>query len=115
MPKAVIIRTDNSREVAEFEAGESYPLLRDSVGGLIECVTLRDKNFADLWLNEEGKLIDLPYNEVATLLWMDLYGPTDVILGDVVITGAADDEGETLGLSDEEVQYFLNYAHWVGA
>jgi hypothetical protein len=110
MHKAVIIRTDDSREVVEFEAGESYPLLREAVGGFIECVTLRDKNFADMWLNEEGKVIGLPFNAVATLLWASMYGFSDVMVGDVVITGSCDEEGETLGLSDEEVEFFMNYA-----
>ena len=113
MAKAVIIKVDGTKSVAEFEVGDSYTLLKDTVGGLIECVTLRDKNFADMWLNEEGKLLNFEVNPIATALWEDMYGTTDYICGDVIITGNADDEGETLGLSDEEVSYFLTYGNFL--
>ena len=113
MAKAVIIKVNGSKSVAEFEVGDSYNLLSTTVGGLIECVTLRDKNFADMWINENGKFSNLEVNPIATALWFDMYGNTDYICGDVIITGGADDEGETLGLLDEEVAYFLNYGNFL--
>ena len=32
-----------------------------------------------------------------------MYGRTDYIVGDIVLTGGADNEGETIGLTDEQI------------
>jgi hypothetical protein len=108
MEKAVIIKTDGTKEVVEFEIGESYDLLSKSVEGWIECVSLISRN-ADMWVNEEGKLNGLPVNTHATALWVEEFGMTDIIVGNIIITGGVDNEGETLGLSDEQVSNFMNY------
>ena len=108
--KAIVIYTDGSKDVAEFEKGDSYNLLSSTVGGLIQCVSLDDKEGKpDMWLNEEGKLIGLDQNPTATALWVDMYGTTDVIMGNVIITGGCDEEGETIGLTDEQLAFFLAY------
>jgi hypothetical protein len=99
--KAYIVKVDGSREVVEFEKGESYDVLSKAVGGYIECVRLADN--LDMWVNEEGKLVGLPVNEYGTLFYQEIHGATDIICGDVIFTGGADDEGETLGLSDDEI------------
>jgi hypothetical protein len=104
--KAVVIRTDNSKQVVEFTNDTSYKTLSEAVGGYIECVYLHNRNL-DLWLNEEGKITGLPVNPKATGLWMEMYGLTDMIVGDVIITGTADEEGYTTGLTDEEVTQLL--------
>ena len=108
MNTAVIIRTDGSRDTAEFELGKSYNLLSGTVGGLIECITLTKHN-ADMWANENGKYECEFQNPIATALWAEMYGTTDVIMGDVVITGGSDDEGETLGLTNEQIKFFMEY------
>jgi hypothetical protein len=108
MEKAVIIKTDGTKEVVEFEIGKSYDLLSKSVEGWIECVSLVSRN-ADMWVNEEGKLNGLPENHQATALWVEEFGMTDIIVGNIIITGGADNEGETLGLSDEQVSEFMKY------
>ena len=108
--KAVIIKTDSTKSVAEFTSETCYDLLSKTVGGLIECVTLRDKEGTpDMWINENGKYSGLDQNPTATALWVDMYDLTDVIMGDVIITGGSDEEGETLGLSDEQVAFFMEY------
>jgi hypothetical protein len=61
-----------------------------------------------MWVNEEGKYSGLTQNPIATALWADMYGNTDLIMGNVIIT-ADDGEGETVGLSDEQVKFFMNY------
>ena len=111
MAKAVIIRTDGKKEVVEFEIGKSYNLISTAVGGMIECISLTNViGQPDMWINENGKFSGLDQNPYATALWVDIYSTTDVIMGDVIITGGADEEGETLGLSDEQVDYFMGYA-----
>lgn len=94
--KAYIVRTDNTTAIVEFEYGKSYEMLKSAVGGWIECVSL-DKDL-DMWVNEEGKLLGLPVNEIATHCWESVYGRTDIIVGDVIFTGGVDEDGETLGL-----------------
>jgi hypothetical protein len=106
MAKALIIRTSGLREIVEFEVGNSYDTLKTAVGGWLECVHLPSIG-ADLWLNEEGKLIGLPYSPYGTVLWAKEYGFTDKIMGDIVITGGADEEGETLGLTEEQLKAVL--------
>lgn len=105
MSKALILSIDGNRKIVDFEVGNSYELLRDTVGGLIECVSL--SNTIDLWVNEEGKLLDLPGNLLATLLYQSVYDTKDVIVGDVIFTGGADEDGETLGLSDADLAFLL--------
>lgn len=79
-----------------------YNTLSEGVGGMIEAVTLN--NF-DLWCNEEGLYANLPINTIATQLWDETYPNSgNVILGNVVITGGCDDEGETLGLNHDQIQ-----------
>ena len=99
--KAYIVKVDGSREIVEFEKGKSYDVLSKAVGGYIELVRLADN--LDMWVNEEGKLMGLPVNEYGTVFWTNLYGATDVICGDIIFTGGSDEEGETLGLNDDEI------------
>lgn len=100
--KALILHTDNRVEV-EQDTNEfvSYATLSNAVGGYIEAVSL--PNGLTLWVNEEGKLNGLPVNEYATRLFTSAFGAVDIIVGNAIVTGGADDEGETLGLTDKEV------------
>ena len=76
--------------------------LQERVGGYIEAVTSDDGQIT-LWINEEGKLINLPVNELGTALW-HLVSPrmngVDVLCGAVVVTGGCDDNGDTLSIPD---------------
>jgi hypothetical protein len=109
MEKAVIIKTDGTKEIAQFEIGKSYELLSKSVGGYIQLANLPSKGIA-MWCNEEGKLTDLPQTPSATALWVDDYSTTDVMVGDVIITsGDISPDGDTLGLSDEQVADLMIY------
>jgi len=70
-----------------------------------------------MWLNEEGKLLGLPRNELATSLCQLMERPiaeTDFIAGSVVFTGV-DEQGDTVacpqswidGLSLNFPQHFV--------
>lgn len=108
--KAVKITTDGQKSVVEFTNETCYETLSEAVGGYIECVSLYDKPGApDMWVNEEGKLDGLDQNPIATALWVDMYSTTDVMAGNVIITGGADEEGYTQGLTDDQVEFFLKY------
>ena len=104
--KAVIISTEGQKSVVEFEFGKSYQLLSDAVGGMIECVGLKD---ADLWCNENGISEGLDLNMIASAIYSEAFNASSPILGNVIITGSVDAEGETLGLTDEQVAYWLEY------
>ena len=105
--KAVIVKTTGEKSVVEFDNSTAYKTLSGAVGGYIECVHLPETLDLDLWVNEEGKLDGLVFNLFGTYLWVENYGKTDVIVGDVIFTSGTDNEGHTLGLSDEQVDYLL--------
>lgn len=98
MKTALRVNTDFTTEILDLSSNE-YDQLSGSVGGLIEAVDLGPD--LTMWLNEEGKLIGLPVNEIGSALWVLEYGNTDIILGDVVFTGPSDENGDTLSLDDK--------------
>jgi hypothetical protein len=100
MEKVVSITTDNTVEIKEVESIE-YETLYEAVNGLVELVSINED--IDMWLNEEGKLIGLEPNVLATLLFNKAFSQKDVIMGNIIITGGADDEGNTVGLSDSSI------------
>ena len=58
-----------------------------------------------MWVNEEGKMDGLPYNNIASRLFDKVFGVfVDEIVGDVIISGGTDDDGETLGLTDDQIE-----------
>ena len=112
--KALVITTDNTVEV-EQDTNEfvSYATLSRAVGGMIEAVTL--PNGLTLWVNEEGKMDGLAPNVYATRLFVSAFGAVDVIVGNAIVTGGADDDGETLGLTDEQVAELVAELLYAGA
>ena len=105
MEKVISITTDNVISVQEVDEVD-YELLSTSVNGMVELVSI-DRN-VDMWLNEEGKLLNLPNNIIATILWNKLFSNNpDIIKGDIVITGGSDDMGNSTGLSDNSIKDIL--------
>lgn len=92
-----------------FEIGNSYDMISNSVNGWIECVRLNKG--IDMWVNEEGKILDYcDYNPTATAIFWTTYGfMTDTIYGDVIFT-SSNEEGETIGLTIEQVEYLKEIA-----
>lgn len=67
---------------SQFKGGQpGLKWLQEQVDGLIEYVGFKD---GDMVINEEGKLLDLAFNQKATEMWVAEYGNTDAIVGDVV-------------------------------
>jgi hypothetical protein len=100
MEKVLTITTDNAVEVREVPSVE-YETLYEAVNGLVELVTINED--IDMWLNEDGKVNGLEPNVLATLLFNKVFPNKDIIMGDIIITGGADDEGNTVGLSDASI------------
>jgi hypothetical protein len=107
--KALKISTQGVREVVDFDNETAYSVIRSAVGGWIECIRIPSMG-VEMWVNEEGKLADNPIiNPIATALWVDNYGKTDVTVGDVIITGPPNGEGDSQGLTEEQLATLLAY------
>jgi hypothetical protein len=105
--KALHIKTTGQIKVVEFDNETCYKTLSDGVGGLIECVAMSEQ--MDLWCNEEGKNEGRELNPLATRLFQEAHGQIDYIAGDAVITGGIDDDGNSLGLTDEQIDEITLY------
>lgn len=105
--KAVIITTQGEKSVVEFDNATCYKTLSDAVGGMIECVGI-DEN-TDMWVNENGIAEGLPLNLFGSAIYKETWNAGNPILGNIIITGGADEEGYTLGLTDEQVEKWLAY------
>lgn len=89
-------------QVVEISDKEPSDKIHELVDGSFQCIELNDDVF--VWVNEEGKLRGLPWNQRAQILWDERYGRgTDFLVGSAVLTGGADARGETLGLSDHQI------------
>lgn len=89
--KARVINPDGTERFDYPSDGKKFTLqeLQAMVGGYIEHVILpRGNGHVQAFVNEEGKLTGLPYNEVAS----KIYGrePADVIVGTMVIVSTED-------------------------
>lgn len=102
MKKAVQITTLGKMVAIDLEF-DSLEKLQSAVGGWVQAIDLSDT--MSMWCNEEGKMNSLPHNPFGQAFWEKSYGRTDYIVGDVVMTGGVDDEGETISLTDEQIIY----------
>jgi hypothetical protein len=100
----VVIKADGTLERLDLsESEQELKSLQNAVGGYVQVIELKD-DFT-MWVNEEGKLLNLPVNEIATVIWEVRFGlDTDIICGDVVFTGGMDEDGETLTISEANIQ-----------
>lgn len=85
MTKALLIKTSGEHQPLELPEGNSYEVLRDAVGGLIDCV--RNETLVG-YVNDEGLLIGLEPNIVASAM----FGRP--LVGDCVVTSAVNEQGE---------------------
>jgi hypothetical protein len=86
MTKAVIIRTSGTVEPLTLsEADGGYAEIRDAVGGYIDAV--RDGSLVG-YVHDEGLLIGLPVNVMASALF------ARPLVGDVVLVGCVSPSGE---------------------
>lgn len=111
MSYAVLIHADGLVECIDFPGPDDdgqYQAMSDAVGGYIEHVNVICNDVPlDMWVNEEGLLRRFPYNSVASYIYQQsVKGGEVLIVGDALIT-SGDDEGNTLGLTDEQVQQVL--------
>jgi hypothetical protein len=105
MRNALIIGFDESITVVDLDSEEgSYNILSNAVDGYIEAIRFTET--LNMYINEEGKLNGLMVNPMATAIFQTRYGKVDIIVGNAVLTGGVDEDGEDMGLSDEQVERF---------
>lgn len=105
MRNALIIGFDDSLTVVDLDSEQgSYKILSDAVDGYIEAVTLNES--LSMYVNEEGKIHGLMVNPIATAIFQNRFGKIDTINGNAVVTGGVDEDGEDMGLTDEQVTRF---------
>ena len=105
MRNALVIGFDESLEVIDLDSPEgTLEVLQNAVDGWVQAVDINPT--VTMWMNEEGKLDGLPFNGIATGLFQARFGKIDIIMGNAVLTGGVDAEGETVGLSYGQVKQF---------
>jgi len=97
MTLGLLVKTDKT---FEYINTNGYKDIQRAVDGFIEAVSFGDNQYF-CYINEEGKLIGLENNELATSLWYDsgqmiLLG--DYIAGDAMFFGGVDEEGNDIDI-----------------
>lgn len=86
MAEATLFTEDGDVADVEPTDGDYFTLeeLQRLIGGLIETKYLMSQD-KYLIFHEEGKLLDLPLNDLATAIYQREYGPVDVIVGPALL------------------------------
>ena len=102
--KAVLVKTSGEVTAIELPRDGAHTVIHELVGGWFDCVNDWEMGVT-AYVHDEGLLIDLPTNNMASLLFRR------VLAGDVVLVGIADDEGyDTNVPSDFMTEHFANMA-----
>ena len=120
--QAVVINPDRTHDVVTIPRKTEERTLQTFVGGYIEAVygwtyiaSKPEAGHTDpdqaadvaFFCNEEGKIHNMPENEVATALWW-LLNPDargiDYLRGVVVVTGGANGNGDTVSVPSQVVR-----------
>lgn len=94
MSKITVVACKPGKNPEVIEIENTLEAMQHIVGGLIQLVAVGE---FDLFVNEEGHLLDLAYNR--DVMGLPIVGP--------LFISKADDEGETIGLNPDEVQEAL--------
>jgi hypothetical protein len=109
--KGILMPVDQFAPISVVEFDQSdYTQITKLIGGTFGVTdTLRPD--ASVWYHDEGKILGLPVNRRASLfLWVHRteFRGYDALMGDVLILGPADDEGNTTSVPDELVELLFN-------
>lgn len=111
--KAIKLTTNDVISVVDIQE-PTLQGMQEHVGGHIEIVRpyllgeidVPDSKSLIMLCNDDGKVLDMPENEVASELYDN---PYDDIVGDVLIMaeGFVDGEPDIVGLTDEQAQALM--------
>ncbi|MEV7275291.1 DUF3846 domain-containing protein [Streptomyces bacillaris] len=105
---ALILRTNGEFEIIEWPTdGHLEILYRAIVCDRVDAVRISPK--LTMWIDDEGLITEAPINRSATILYALHKEPHQHYVGNVVITGGADHEGETLGLTKDEIAALVEF------
>ena len=96
------LKADGTVETFEFDTANCAQKIHDLIDGWLDLIPQNFHSRVTMYANEDGKRDDLPFNFLATILsglW-----PQDYVVGDVVLVGAPNAEGDDQGLPDEVIQ-----------
>lgn len=96
--RVIILKAETDEVAIVQKFPHSLESMQAVVDGYVEPVRVTDS--ITIWGNETGKIDGLDLNFY--LLGHD-DKPLDIVVGDVLITGT-DEEGETVSLTDEEIE-----------
>lgn len=100
MSKSLLISPDGKHRQIDLPSEGSYEVLRDTIGGLLDTVS-NDNGSVVGYLHDEGLLIGLPVNTVASLLF------SRPLVGNVVLVGGLSPEGEYDGENHDLPESFF--------
>jgi Domain of unknown function (DUF3846) len=102
--KVLLIPADLALAITTLELRADGGLLeqiQDAVGGWVEALPWPDRDDVTCYLNEEGKVQNLPRNMRATRILRRVIGDGDWIAGNLLVTGFNQDTGDTLAIPDD--------------
>lgn len=104
MAKAIVVRTNGTVNEINITPDNAGDMIHDIVGGYFDAVTNHQMNIT-AYVHDTGLLIKLDPNACASAIFGQL------LVGDTVICGATDLEGDHLDLNEMFFQPdFANYA-----
>lgn len=121
MIKGILLHNSGNRksiaEVKNYE-GMVHEAIKEDIGGFMELVYPNLKKFPKnfvFFCNEEGKLLNLPINYIATKIQCN---PNDIIVGNVVIFKEGKDENgeiDVVDMTKEDQDMILKFLHdlWI--
>jgi hypothetical protein len=95
--KAVLVKTSGEVTAIDIPRDGAHTVIHELVGGWFDCVNDWEMGVT-AYVHDEGLLIDLPTNNITSLLFRR------VLAGDAVLVGIADDEG----YDDLELSLMIN-------
>jgi hypothetical protein len=117
--KGIIIPADPTESIkrVEFAEDKALPAMHEAVGGFIEALATPEMlgPEAAAYIHDEGKIIGLPSNHRATILFGEVLRPGDYIAGNMIVIGC-DAEGETISIPEiavtalEQLEIFVHKA-----
>lgn len=98
--KVIIIEPEKNPYVKEIY--NTLKAKQEIVGGLIQCLpTMFSKEDSyDFIVNDEGKLLNLPFNRY-------IYDKQDIVAGNIIIAKADESTGEFISIDDLQIDFLM--------
>lgn len=105
--KAITVTTSGEISITDIPDNSRYEKIKDFIGGWLDAVNIG--NLGYMYINEDGKSLNLPINHMATAIYNAFTGISDVIVGNAILFGMPDDEGNETSVSEELISLFAKH------